>query len=562
MDDIDLKDLIYEHALLNAAKHKGQAKTGAVIGSIMASHPNLRSRAQEIIELAEGIVDEINSFSITEQKDKIIELGISKKKKPSETKQQGLSPLPNVEGGVVLRFAPNPSGPLHIGHARAAILNQEYVNMYGGRLILRIEDTDPRRVDPEAYNMIPDDLNWLGLEWQELVLQSDRLPVYYEYAEKLLNKGAAYTCTCSGEEFRKLKNSQKPCSCRDLSPEENLERYRKMFHMEEGSAVVRIKTDLEHKNPAIRDWVALRIVDAVHPRTGEDFRVYPLMNFSVAIDDHLLGITHVLRGKDHLANTEKQKYLYDHFNWKMPYFIHYGRMKMEDIALSTTRAREGIEDGKYQGWDDPRLGTLRALRRRGIRKEALYKLMIEIGTKIADTTLSWKKLYGLNRALLEKKANRYFFTPNPERIKIENLPQNKKGIIKRPLHPDFLERGYRDLNLQDEVYLAKQDIPEGNGKLVRLMDAVNIVFQDDKAFYDNSTFKDAQKQGAPFVQWIPVEDILEGEVVMPDASVVKGFIEPAAQDLKVDDVVQLERFGFVRVDKLGKGKIGFYYAHK
>jgi len=207
---------------------------------------------------------------------------------------------------VVLRFAPNPSGPLHIGHARAAILNQEYVNRYGGKLILRVEDTDPRRVDPDAYQMIPEDLKWLGVQWQEEYIQSDRIEIYHEYARKLIELGEAYMCTCPGEEFKKLKDASQPCSCRDMSVEDNLERWEGMPEMAEGTAVLRVKTDLEHKNPAIRDWVAMRIVDAEHPRIGTKFRVYPMMNFAVAVDDHLLGVTHVLRGKDHLANSENR----------------------------------------------------------------------------------------------------------------------------------------------------------------------------------------------------------------------------------------------------------------
>lgn len=181
--------------------------------------------------------------------------------------------------------------------------------------------------------------------------------------------------------------------------EENLALWEKFDTMEAGEAVLRVKTDIAHKNPAIRDWVAMRLVDENHPRLGTKYRIYPMMNFSVAVDDHLMGLTHVLRGKDHLANTEKQKYLYDHMGWDVPEYIHYGRLKMEDIALSTSKAMAGIEDGTYSGWDDPRLGTLRAIARRGIDPRTIYNLITEIGVKMADSAISWKKIYGLNRNL-------------------------------------------------------------------------------------------------------------------------------------------------------------------
>ena len=156
-----------------------------------------------------------------------------------------------------------------------------------------------------------------------------------------------------------------------------------------------------------------------------------MMNFSVAVDDYLMGVTHVLRGKDHLANSEKQKYLYQHFGWSVPIFVHYGRLKMEDVALSTSKARTGIEEGVYSGWDDPRLGTMRAIARRGIKPEAITELMMEIGPKISDAIVSWKKVYGLNRAILEKSSNRYFFVENPTKITIKDLPENEITIVER-----------------------------------------------------------------------------------------------------------------------------------
>lgn len=247
--------------------------------------------------------------------------------------------------------------------------------------------------------MIPEDLEWLGIKADEVIYQSDRFEIYYDYARQLIEKGAAYMCTCDGATFKELKDSCKACPCRDNSVEENLALWEKFDTMEAGEAVLRVKTDIAHKNPAIRDWVAMRLVDENHPRLGTKYRIYPMMNFSVAVDDHLMGLTHVLRGKDHLANTEKQKYLYDHMGWDVPEYIHYGRLKMEDIALSTSKAMAGIEDGTYSGWDDPRLGTLRAIARRGIDPRTIYNLITEIGVKMADSAISWKKIYGLNRNL-------------------------------------------------------------------------------------------------------------------------------------------------------------------
>ncbi|AXV38313.1 MAG: glutamate--tRNA ligase [Methanobacterium sp. BRmetb2] len=554
----DLKSLVYKHALINAVKHKGKANEGAVIGSIMASNPEMRKNAGEIVKIAKTVVAQVNDMEPQHQKSELEKTGgkIADKK----VEEKGLVDLPNVKGEVVLRFAPNPSGPLHIGHARAAILNNEYVKRYGGKLILRIEDTDPRRVDMDAYEMIPEDLHWLNVEWQDIVVQSDRIPIYYEYAELLIKKGAAYMCDCSGADFKRLKDSSQPCPCREMTVEDNLQRWFEMENMNEGDAVLRVKTDLNHKNPAIRDWVAMRIVEEEHPRIGSKYKIYPMMNFSVAVDDHLMGITHVLRGKDHLANSEKQKYLYGHFEWDVPEFIHYGRLKMEDIALSTSKARTGIEEGIYTGWDDPRLGTIRAIARRGIRPEAIHRLMIEIGVKIADSILSWKKIYGLNRNLLEKEANRYFFVEKPVKLSIKNLPESTKGIIKRALHPDFLDRGYRKIPFDGEVYIQMDDFKEG--KILRLMDAVNIIIKDNEAVFHSVSFEDARKVNAQIIQWIPSNENLDATIVMPDASLIEGLAEPQCINLNEGDEAQFERFGFVRLDQKNSYKLNFYFTHK
>ena len=215
--------------------------------------------------------------------------------------------LPDLEGaetGVVMRFAPNPSGPLHIGHARAAVLNDAYVKQYGGRYILRIEDTDPKRVDPDAYDMVKEDIAWLGLGITETVTQSDRLPLYYDLCRQLIERGGAYVCTCNNDCFRELKQAKTACPCRDQPVEKNLGLWENMLDhtFREGEVTVRIKTDLNNPDPAMRDFPAFRILDTPpHPKVKA--HVYPLMNFSVVADDHLLGVTHVIRGKDHIANT-------------------------------------------------------------------------------------------------------------------------------------------------------------------------------------------------------------------------------------------------------------------
>ncbi len=441
MDGADPKHLLFLCALQNAVKHGGVPQAGAVIGMVMGAHPELRSRAKEVSPLAKEAIADVAILSAEERIVKLKELAPEMYDSIFE-KHEHKKVLPDLEGsenGVVMRFAPNPSGPLHIGHARAAALNDVYVKQCGGRYILRIEDTDPKRVDPEAYEMVKEDIKWLGLGITETVTQSDRLSIYYDLCDQLIRKGGAYVCTCDNEHFKELKQAKTACPHRDQSVEVNHDLWKKMLDhgFKEGEASVRIKTDLSHPDPAMRDFPAFRTLDSPpHPKVKA--HVYPLMNFSVVADDHLLGVTHVIRGKDHIANTRRQRYIYDHFGWKVPVYRHYGRMGIEGVVLSTSQMRLGINEGTYCGWDDIRLGTLRALARRGISPEAVKNAMIAIGIGDVDISFSWDNLYAENRKIVDPVANRYFFVPDPVEITIHGAPAHEAHAM---LHPSDPARG-------------------------------------------------------------------------------------------------------------------------
>ncbi|MFQ5800939.1 MAG: glutamate--tRNA ligase family protein, partial [Candidatus Hydrothermarchaeales archaeon] len=208
-----MRGLIYAHAIRNAALH-GKADAKAVLSKVLGERPELRSKAREVLKEVQEIVREVNSLPVEELLKEAEGFAVEKTAKA----EKALEELPRAKVGEVrLRFAPNPSGPLHLGHARAAVLNDEYAKEYNGALILRFEDTDPKRVDVEAYELIREDLAWLGVKWNENneIFQSDRLDLYYERARELITKKAAYVCTCAQEEFKKLREDSKPCSCRE-----------------------------------------------------------------------------------------------------------------------------------------------------------------------------------------------------------------------------------------------------------------------------------------------------------------------------------------------------------
>ncbi len=424
--DNDVPRILEKYALQNAVRHADVPRAGAVIGAVLGAHPELRSRAKELNEIIGSVLSDVKSRTPEEREKRLMSIAPDLYASMHQKKERtiDLPPLPDAEDGVVMRFAPNPSGPLHLGHARASVLNDAYVRRYGGAYICRMEDTDPKRIDPDAYGMVLEDLDWLGIEISDIVYQSDRLDIYYDYAEQLIVLGGAYICCCEAERFRELKLAKKACPCRNIPVEEHIALFEQMFDgtFIEGQATVRIKTETDHPDPAIRDFSAMRIVNSpIHPRV--DATVYPLMNFSVAIDDHLLGLTHVIRGKDHIANTRRQRYIFDYFGWTPPHYLHYGRMSIEGLVLSTSSMHQGIAEGRFSGWDDIRLGTLRALARRGIRPEAVRSAIIEIGIGETDISFSWDNLFAKNRDVIDRGANRYFFVEDPITLRVQEAPE-------------------------------------------------------------------------------------------------------------------------------------------
>ena len=504
----DPKEILFLCALQNAVKHGGVPQAGAVIGMVMGAHPDLRGRAKEVSALAKEAIAEVAALTpearVTTLRIKAPAMFAALSEKHEHRKV--LPDLEKAEKGVVMRFAPNPSGPLHIGHARAAALNDAYVKQYGGRYILRIEDTDPKRVDPDAYEMVVEDLRWLGLGITETVTQSDRLSLYYDLCRQLIENGGAYVCTCDNEHFKELKQKKTACPCRDLTVATNIERWQKMLGHEfkEGEVTVRIRTDLDNPDPAMRDFPAFRILDTPpHPKVKA--HVYPLMNFSVVADDHLLGVTHVIRGKDHIANTRRQKYIYDHFGWQVPVYRHYGRMGIEGVVLSTSQMRLGIKEGTYTGWDDIRLGTLRALARRGISPEAVKNAMLAIGIGDTDISFSWDNLYAENRKIVDPAANRYFFVPDPVTVTIEGAARHTAHAL---LHPGDTARGSRTLEFEGTVLIPRGEISPGTA-MVRLKDLFNVKIGWDRDVpmfsYGGDSLADARAQKARIIQWLPAQ---------------------------------------------------------
>jgi glutamyl-tRNA synthetase len=558
---MDVEEIAFRYALANAVKYGGRADVKAVMAKLMAEVPELRQRAREVKQVVERVVERVNAMSLEEQTRLLRERWpeMLEEKRPEQRRPgiENLPELPGVSGGVVVRFAPNPDFVLHLGSARPAILNYAYKLKYGGRFILRFEDTDPRTKRPlvaeevNAYDAIREDLKWLGVVWDEEYIQSQRMEIYYEHAKKSLEMGAAYVDLCRPEEWRKLRNAGKACPHRDQPPETNLELWDRMLRgdFREGEAVLRIKTDLTHPDPSVRDWVAFRIIDTEktpHPITGSRYVVWPTYNFAVSIDDHLMGVTHVLRAQEHSVNTVKQSYVFKHFGWKQPVTIHFGRLKIEGATLSKSKLK-----ALKVRYDDLTLPTLAGLRNRGILPETIWELILTVGIKPSDSTVALSNLFALNRKRIEPIANRYMYVPDPVKLVCE---ADRELTARIPLHPSFRERGERVYKVgpgRVEVYVSRRDVKQS--AVVRLMELVNVEITavgNDVAYgrVHSLDIEEARRIGAPIVQWVlePVEVRVVKPVAVGRKEEEVGLGERALEKVEVGSYVQFMRYGFVK----------------
>ncbi|MFQ5908102.1 MAG: glutamate--tRNA ligase [Thermoplasmata archaeon] len=551
-----MRDLARKFALQNALLHGGQAQAKAVVGKVLAADPDLRPRALEVARAVSEMVREVNRLDLAEQRTQLEDLAPELLERHHEARPTELPDLPGVSDDVVMRLAPYPSGPLHIGNARMVLLNDEYVKRYGGRLLLVHDDTigsEEKLPLAEAYEQVEEGLRWLDVDISEVLHKSDRLPLFYDWGRRLLELGGAYVCLCSPMELRQNREAGRACEHRATTTEENLDRWEAMLGggLEPGGAVVRLKTDMQHPNPAFRDRVLFRISDRPHPRVGTRYRVWPLLEFSWAVDDHLLGVTHVLRGKDLMMEDWMEQAIWDYFGVDGPAFVHYGLLRLKEAELSKSRQRQLIEAGELAGVDDPRTWSLPSLERRGIQPQALRSLIKGFGLSLTDIEVPAETLYTENRRLIDPVANRYFFVPDPVRVRIQDLPEPRGARV--PLHPDFPDRGVRVLPGSERVYLPTRDHEAYRGKKVRLKDWLNVQL-DDEALFDSWKVQDIPK-----IQWLPAG--IPGEVLMPDGSRVEGLAEEALGRLEPGTIVQFERYGFVRLEATG-GSVEAAFAHR
>jgi glutamyl-tRNA synthetase len=562
--DADIEKFIKVIALKNSVEHDGRAQVDVVVAKIAGSRPELRGQIKSLMPEIKAVVQKINSMSLADQKSLLEELapGEIAAKKQAVEQQLQMPPLEGaVQGKVVTRFPPEPNGYPHIGHAKAAIIDEEYAHMYGGRLILRFDDTNPLKEKLEYYDAIAWGLEWLGIKPDAVKNTSDDIDLLHSYGRKLIELDGAYVCTCSQDKIHDLRAKGLPCECR-RDHATALERVGKMFDgsYDRNEAIVRFKGDMADQNTAMRDPAMFRIIEGDHPKLGNRVRVWPTYDFAAPIEDSIDGVTHAMRTKEYELRNALYFAILERLNLRKPYLIEFSRLEFEGIPVSKRKIRPLIDSGTIKSWDDPRLPTLAAFKRRGFVPEAIRKFVLSLGFTLAETKPPFETLEAFNRKIIDPVSPRLFFVKDPVEVQVSGA-REKEVMVKN--HPTDTRLGTRKVKVGDRSYISGDDAANLKvGDEIRLIELYNIKITgiDSNRFITAEIGSNEIRQSMPKIQWIAKNDIVEYKVLIPKAlyvgeeyntnslEIARGFAESFVSGLKPDARVQFVRFGFCRID--------------
>jgi len=556
----EIRKEIRKFALQNAFEHEGKTQDKIILAKILGNKPEFRTKVKEIVGDISEIVSAVNNISLEEQRkeieEKFPEVLIPKEK---IEEREGLPPLKNAEQGkIITRFPPEPNGYPHIGHAKAAIINSEYAKMYGGKCILRMDDTNPEAERMEYHAAIKVGLDWLGVEFDIIKNTSDDMEFFYEKGMELINSGKAYVCTCKRETISNNRKERKACKCSFGDVQKNAQGWEKMFEkFKPGEAIVRFRGDMKADNAVMRDPVLFRIIEEKHYTLGEKYRVWPSYDFAVAIEDSKDGVTHAFRSKEFELRKDLINAILDELGMRKPHQDFFSRLEFKGMPISKRILKPLIEEGKVSWYDDPRLPTLEALRRRGIKPEAIRKFILSLGLTKANTLAPFDALESFNRKFVDADSIRLFMVNKPKKLRINKLPFSSVEI---PNHP-IKDMGKRTVEFDDIVLISEEDAQNiRKGMQVRLLGLGNVVINKmdeilEGDFIENGDIANVQK-----IQWIPQKNIHEIKLLIPHQLFIDDefnensleelvvYTEPHYLRLKEGEEIQFVRFGYCRKD--------------
>ncbi|MDP5275992.1 glutamine--tRNA ligase/YqeY domain fusion protein [Chengkuizengella axinellae] len=507
---------------------------------------------------------------------------------------------------VITRFPPEPNGYLHIGHAMSIITNFDLADEFQGKTNLRFDDTNPLKEDVEFVESIKEDVKWLGYEWDGLFFASNYFEEMYNRAVLLIKKGLAYVDDLTGDEIRSYRGTLtepgKNSPYRDRSVEENLDLFDRMRkgEFENGQKVLRAKIDMSSPNINLRDPVLYRIAHTTHHNTGDNWCIYPMYAFAHPIEDAIEDVTHSIC----TLEFEDQRPLY---NWiieqtemeSTPQQIEFGRLNLTNTVMSKRKLKQLVEEGFVDGWDDPRMPTISALRRRGFTAEAIRAFVRALGITRGDGAVDSQMLDHFMREDLKLKSPRTMGVLRPLKVVITNYPEGQEEMLEAEINPENPEMGTRQIPFSREIYIEQEDFMENPpkkyfrlfpGNEVRLKHAYFIkceeVIKDEngEVVEIHCTYDPETKSGSGFtgrkvkgtIHWVDakhavpaefrlyeplilseeeeqVEDESEEKTFLDHVNpnslqVLNGFIEPNMKDVKPQDKFQFFRHGYFNVD--------------
>ena len=561
----EIHRLVNAIALKNAAEHSGSTNVNTVLSKILSLKPELKKEIKTVIEEIKTVVESVNKMDIDQQKKYLEELDSTNSKLDSKSIQEnkGSHPFPELQltgTKVVTRFPPEPNGYPHIGHAKAAIIDEEYARIYDGKLILRFDDTNPLNEKLEYYEAIRSGLEWLGVKPDIVKNTSDDIFVLHDYGKKLTSSGNAYVCTCDTNNIHKMRMQQVECPCRSNieNSEKNMERLDKLFDgtYHQNEAIVRFKGRMDDNNTVLRDPTLFRIIEASHPLLGEKVKVWPTYDFAAPVEDSLDGVSHALRSKEYELRNALYSDILDRLELRKPIVVEFSRLEFENMPVSKRKIKQLIDDKQIADWNDPRLLTLSALRKRGFDPRAIRSFVLSLGLTLAESKPPFKTLESMNRKILEPVAIRFFFVKDPIKVIIDNV-RDTKVILKN--HPN-IDLGTRQVEVSNVIYISQDDaILLTEDEEIRLMELYNIkinkIDRDNKvitaSYLNNEIIREMKK-----IQWVSDMDKINYTILVPkelyvdnkfnpnSLERVEGFAETSVSHLKSRTPLQLIRFGF------------------
>ncbi len=593
--DEGTRDIIKTIVLRNAIQYGGKARNENVISKIIAQRPDLRNNLKILIPEIKSTVQEINSLTLNEQKALFARIApheSAEKKKVTGDHDTNLPALQGAQmGNVITRFPPEPNGYPHIGHAKAAIIDEEYARRYNGKLILRFDDTNPSNEKTEYYEAIREGLEWLEIEPDIVKNTSDDIKLLCDYGKKLVEIDGAYVCKCTQPVMRDLRSKGLACDCRtDAAHAGDL--LRKFFDgsFEPNIAVLRFKGNMADQNTAMRDPTLFRIIDGHHPKLGNSNRVWPTYDFAAPIEDSLDGVTHALRTKEYELRNALYFAILERLSLRQPAMLEFSRLEFEGMPVSKRKIKPLVEKGLVQGWDDPRLPTLAAIKRRGFLPQAIRKFVLSLGLTLSETKPPFEALEAFNRKIIDPRCIRLFFVRDPVQLQVRNGSSKDVTLSNHP----SINLGHRKIRVSNSFYISGDDAASIRvGDEIRLMELYNIKISDIKSpelsGSDNSNngtstgnsrggpmhardrnnsgrliiaeqTGDEIHQDMPKIQWVAKADALPYKVVIArelyigenyntnSLETCDGFAESFVSSLNEGTMVQLVRFGFCRIN--------------